>query len=111
MNTGRESMSEYVEIEKWGPREGKLFSNLSGSPIGWIPNGGWKGGDEANTLRVRQVLLQGCSFYPHYFLQGTDGQQFHSDIKEDERLWVFQTDICRVMFAEYKVSEEEQVPF
>ena len=57
VNTGRKDMGQYVEIEKWGPKEGQLFSNLSGSPLSWTPNGGWHGGDEANTLRVKKITF------------------------------------------------------
>ena len=50
----------------------------------WEVGGGYNGSNDCNTLR------------------GTDGQQFHPDVSEDERLWIFQTDLCRVMFLEFQ---------
>ena len=36
--------------------------------------------------------------------RGTDGQQFHPYIKKNDRLWIFQTDICRSLYMDYVVS-------
>ena len=35
--------------------------------------------------------------------RGTDGQQFHPYVKDNERLWIFQTDICRSLYMNYQV--------
>ena len=35
--------------------------------------------------------------------RGTDGQQFHPYIEKEERLWIFQTDICRSLFMDFQV--------
>ena len=35
--------------------------------------------------------------------RGTDGQQFHPYVEKEERLWIFQTDICRSLFMDFKV--------
>lgn len=79
-------MSRYVEIEKWGVTMDTLSHNLT-SAGWWEVGGGYRGSDACNTLR------------------GTDGQQFHPDVQEDELLWIFQTDLCRVMFTRFKVSK------
>ena len=36
--------------------------------------------------------------------RGTDGQQFHPYIEKEERLWIFQTDICRSLYMDFQVS-------
>ena len=35
--------------------------------------------------------------------RGTDGQQFHPYIEKKERLWIFQTDICRSLYMDFQV--------
>ena len=37
------------------------------------------------------------------WVRGTDGQQFHPYVTRDDRLWIFQQDICRSVFMEYQV--------
>ncbi len=38
-------------------------------------------------------------------IRGTDGQQFHPDIREHERLYVFNTDTCASFFLEFEVGD------
>ena len=86
-NTGHDDMDDYMEIEKYGKDEGELFDDLT--PLNWWePNNGYEGSNNCNLLR------------------GTDGQQFHPDITKEEKIWVYQTDICRTIFGEYKEEVE-----
>ncbi len=42
-------------------------------------------------------------------IEGTDGQQFHPDLKEDEKLWIFSTDLCRSMFLTFQVNRRKKI--
>ena len=77
-------MDRYAEIEQWGPSLDNLYDDLTPADW-WTPQGGYLGSNACNTLK------------------GTDGQQFHPDISKKERLWLFQTDICRSMYGVFKV--------
>ena len=39
------------------------------------------------------------------WIRGTDGQQFHPYVNRDDRLWIFQKDICRSVYMEYQVGD------
>ena len=82
---GDEYMETYTEILQWGPEEGKLYDDLT-KALWWTANYGYNGSNSANTLR------------------GTDGQQFHPSVQDDEQLWIFSTDLCRSMYLEYEVK-------
>jgi len=51
----------------------------------WNIDGGYKGSNACNQI------------------EGTDGSQFHPDVKKDEKLWIFSTDLCRSMFLTFQV--------
>eukprot|EP00095_Tigriopus_kingsejongensis_P001807 maker-scaffold10_size831480-snap-gene-1.12 protein:Tk01807 transcript:maker-scaffold10_size831480-snap-gene-1.12-mRNA-1 annotation:"scavenger receptor class b member 1" len=87
VNTGYADLSQYLEIEKWGPSIDVLYDDLT--PAGWWKeNGGWNGSNAANTLK------------------GTDGQQVKPFVTEEDRVWLYQTDICRVLYAEFQEHKE-----
>ena len=63
-----------------------VFSCLDlNSTLWWTKGGGYKGSNACNML------------------EGTDGQQFHPDLQDNEKLWIFSTDLCRSMFLTYQV--------
>jgi hypothetical protein len=84
MNTGRTNRSNYYSYEKWGPQDGKIMvSDLSN--IGWWKkNGGWGGSNACNVLNA------------------SDGQQFHPEVKKDEKLYVFVPDLCGRSMIEFE---------
>jgi hypothetical protein len=84
MNTGKSDRSRYCEIEKWGPHDGKyMVSDLSDIKW-WKKNGGWDGSNACNDVR------------------GSDGQLWHPDVTEDERLYVFIPDSGGRILLEYE---------
>ncbi|TRY76195.1 hypothetical protein TCAL_02655, partial [Tigriopus californicus] len=76
VSTGQTDLNQYLEIQRWGPDPQSMDQDLTAQGW-WRENGGWKGSNAANTLR------------------GTDGQQVKPFVTEDDRVWLFQTDICR----------------
>ena len=104
----------YIEIYRTLSHEGEqsCFENSTkGDPYGdfgwWTQNNGYQCFDNDSYHRDfcydsnNQILSHSniCN-WP----RGTDGQQFHPYIKEDERLFIFQTDICRSLYMDYKVK-------
>jgi hypothetical protein len=88
MFTGADDdMDDYYSINRWGPTNGSLFDDLTPA-LWWEENGGYNGSNACNDLK------------------GTDGQQFHPDVKDDETLWIFQTDLCRNLFIKYKEDQD-----
>lgn len=77
-------MDRYLSMESWGPTLYKLYDDLTPANW-WTENGGYMGSNDCNALL------------------GTDGQAFAPDIKKEDRLWIFTTDLCRSMFLEFKV--------
>merc|ERR1712018_152225 len=111
-----------MQIKKWGPEAGRLdnyiredtlcheedqscFDNPSeGSPYGdfgwWTQNNGHRCDlDRAYCIDKNGNKLDNTNIcnWP----RGTDGQQFHPYVKKEERLWIFQTDICRSLYMDY----------
>ena len=79
-------MDHYLEIESWNPNDLVTFYEDLTPADWWEEDGGWRGSNDCNSLI------------------GSDGQQFKPGLSKDERIWVFQTDICRSMYAEFDVS-------
>ena len=57
---------------------------------------------EGNWYEIYQLY---CYIRRNKFSFFSDGQQFHPDLSKDERIWVFQMDICRTLYAEFTVCE------
>jgi len=62
----------------------KTFSDLT-SMKWWKVNGSYGGSNICNNL------------------EGTDGQQFRPGLKTDDKIVIFQTDLCRTMHMTYQV--------
>jgi len=101
------------------PGEQSCFENpTEGDPYGdfgwWTQNNGfpcleWNNGtngiDNHRDYCIKNSTT-GEFVYDHAntcnWPRGTDGQQFHPYIKKEDRLWIFQTDICRSLYMDYK---------
>ena len=87
MKTGVEDMDEYYQIDKWGPLQDELYEDLTPARW-WTSNGSYKGSNACNLL------------------SGSDGQQFPPGVEDDDKLYVFATDICRSLFAVHQSDED-----
>ena len=87
LKTGHTDMSEYYQIDKWGPLQDDLYEDLSPARW-WTRDGSYNGSNACNML------------------SGSDGQQFPPGIEDDDKLYVFATDICRSLFAVHKSDED-----
>lgn len=91
--------------------EQSCFNNsLVGDPYGdygwWTQNNGMQCFDNDTHRRDFCYDLEG-QILDHNNIcnwpRGTDGLQFHPYVEKDERLFIFQTDICRSLYMDYKV--------
>ena len=57
---------------------------------------------ENNTIETQFMNNTNLCNWP----RGTDGQQFHPYIEKEERLWIFQTDICRSLYMDFQVLRD-----
>ena len=87
LKTGYSDMSEYYQIDKWGPLPNELYEDLT--PARWWTNEGSY--DDSNACNL---------------LKGSDGQQFPPGVADDDKLYVFATDICRSLFAVHQSDED-----
>ncbi len=85
VNTGAQNRSLYQEIEQWGPYDGEVFYKDLAPLHWWKKNGGYRGSNVCNEIR------------------GTDGTQFHPDVREDDKLYIFSVETCSSIFLEFEV--------
>ena len=74
---------EYLQINRWGKDQENLWEDLTPASW-WKENGGPNGSNACN------------------FLKGSDGQQFPPYVKDTDKLYIFQTDVCRSLFITYQ---------
>ena len=82
----------YFEIERWGRHPRQIYSDLTPQSW-WREGGGFEGSNDCNALRG---------------MDSSDGQ-FHALIQRDERLWIFDPQICRRIPLVYEVCSVAQV--
>ena len=75
-------MSQYLQINRWGEGPDDLWEDLTPARW-WTANGSYMGSNACNLLA------------------GSDGQAFPPDVTDDKRYYIFATDICRSLYAEY----------
>ena len=76
----------YFEIERWGRHPRQIYSDLTPQSW-WAEGGGFGGGNDCNALRG---------------MDSSDGQ-FHALVQRDERLWIFDPQLCRRIPLVYEV--------
>ncbi len=86
VNTGATDRRLYCQTERWAPLDGRVYRKELTQMKWWRRNGGYRGSNAANEIR------------------GTDGQQFHPNVAEDDRLHVFSTDVCASFFMEFEAK-------
>lgn len=130
-NEADNEMINYMQIKQWGPKAGRLnysitpdvlchdnettcFDNpLEGGPYDdfgwWTQNNGYQCFNDS-THRRDFCYDSNDQMQNHNNIcnwpRGTDGQQFHPYVDKDERLFIFQTDICRSLYMDYKEDVE-----
>ena len=84
---GNGFVENYMAINRWGPDAKTLWDDLT--PVNWwTKNGGPNGSNVCNLLK------------------GSDGQQFPPYVKDTDKLYIFQTDICRSLFISYEKAKD-----
>ena len=86
-------MDDFLQINRWGPdketlvrvplNSTTLYDDLTPSSW-WTKDGGPNGSNACNLLK------------------GSDGQQFPPYVKDTDKLYIFQTDVCRSLFITYE---------
>ena len=80
MHTGFSDLGNYNQLDKWGPLPGVLYDDLTPAKW-WQSNGGYDGSNACNLLK------------------GSNGLQFPPGVTDKDKLYVFNTDVCRSLFT------------
>jgi len=95
VETSVESWDRHTMITKWGKDNESMMGDLSGARtcsskecVTW-----WESADAEGRTGENSTCNQ---------LKGTNGQQFPPFIKDEEKLWIFNTLPCRSIFLNYK---------
>ena len=88
LHSGFSNLDKYSQIDKWGPLPGELYEDLTPAKW-WKSDGGYNGSNACNLL------------------QGSNGLQFPPGVTNDDKLYVFSTDLCRSLFTIHKSDNDD----